>query len=141
MYLWMKSLHIIAMVCWFAGMFYMFRLFVYHAENQEDQSRVDLLKVMERRLFVYITKPAMIATWIFGISTLFQAKHLFNAHWFHFKLVLLIILSGYTEYIGKTMRRFAKDDVFLSSKQCRIRNEFPTLFLIIIVIIAVLKPF
>lgn len=140
MYIWMKSLHIIAMVTWFAGLFYMFRLFVYHAENKEDQSRVELLKVMSYRLYKYITNPAMMATWTFGLLTLSQAEYLLRMPWFHLKLSLLVLLTMYHVFVGKTLKRFSEDDVFLSSKQCRLLNEVPTIFLISIVILAFLKP-
>lgn len=141
MYIWMKSLHIIAMVTWFAGLFYMFRLFVYHSENKDDESRVEMLKIMEKRLYYIITEPAMIVTWVFGLMTLYNAQHLLITPWFHVKLTLVLLLTGYHHYIGKVLRRFAADDVYLSSKQCRIRNEVPTFFLIAIVLLAFLKPF
>lgn len=141
MYLWMKSLHIISMVCWFAGLFYMFRLFVYHTENKDDTSRVELLKIMSRRLYVYITTPGMHATWFFGAATLYNAQHLLKSPWFHIKLFFLLLLSAYHWFVGKTYRRYAKDDVYLSSKQCRMLNEAPTVLLIVIVILAFFKPF
>ncbi|MAF91843.1 MAG: TIGR00701 family protein [Bdellovibrionaceae bacterium] len=141
MYIWFKSLHIIAMVTWFAGLFYMFRLFVYHTENKDDSSRVELLKIMSYRLYKYITTPGMVATWIFGLCTLSQASYLMSAHWFQLKFVLLLVLSGYHGFVGKTLKRYAANDVYLTSKQCRMLNEVPTLFLISIIILAVTKPF
>ena len=140
MYFWVKAFHIIAMVTWFAGLFYMFRLFVYHTENKDNKEKVELLKVMEYRLYTYITRPGMIATWILGLATLSQCTHLLKTPWFHIKFVLLLLLSGYHEFVGKTLKRYAADDVCYTSKQCRILNEVPTLFLISIVLLAILKP-
>ena len=140
MYFWMKALHIIAMVTWFAGLFYMFRLFVYHTENKDDASNVKLLKVMEYRLYKYITNPGMMATWSFGLITLYNAQHLLRTPWFHIKFTLLIVLTAYHVFVGKTLKRYANDDVCYTSKQCRMLNEVPTLFLLAIVFLAVLKP-
>lgn len=141
MYSIYKAIHLISMVAWFAGLFYMFRLFVYHAENKNNPDIVELLKIMEYRLYHYITVPAGIATLIFGILTLSENQALLLSKWFHLKTALLVLLYAYTYMIFTVLKRFAKDDVFLTSKQCRIWNEVPTLFLIAIVVLAVLKPF
>ena len=102
---WFKALHIIAFVAWFAGLFYMFRLYVYHAENKDDKSITDLLKVMERRLYKIITVPAMVVTWIFGLSMLMLNPAYFNFGWVHTKLALLVGLSIYTLYIGSVLKK------------------------------------
>lgn len=131
-----KALHLIAMVAWFAGLFYMFRLFVYHAENKDNADITALLKVMARRLYKIITVPAMVTTFVFGIAMLVMNTGIMKQPWMHIKLLLVILLAGYTGYIGKVRKRFAADDVYLTSKQCRIRNEVPTLFLFAIVLLA-----
>ena len=138
---WLKALHLIAMVAWFAGLFYMFRLYVYHAENKENPDITGLLKIMERRLYRYITVPAMFTTWVFGLAMLVVNPGYFNFGWIHAKLTLLAGLTYYTYYIGMVLKKFAVDNVYLSSKQCRIRNEIPTIFLITIILLAVLRPF
>jgi putative membrane protein len=140
MYLWLKALHIISLVAWFAGLFYMFRLFVYHTENKDSAEVTTLLKTMARRLYFFITMPAMVGTLGFGILLIFENPDLLKMKWLHWKFLLLLGLFHYHFYIGKVLRRFAKDDVYLTSKQCRIRNEVPTFFLITIVLLAILKP-
>lgn len=138
--LWLKALHLIAMVAWFAGMFYMFRLFVYHVENRDRPEVTALLKIMAERLYRYITTPAMIATFVFGIAMLVVNPGYLKLAWVHLKLTLVLGLAGYHGFVGATRRRFAADDIRLTSKQCRILNEVPTLFLIAIVLLAVLRP-
>ncbi|UCE87078.1 MAG: protoporphyrinogen oxidase HemJ [Deltaproteobacteria bacterium] len=138
--LWLKALHLIAMVAWFAGLFYMFRLFVYHTENASNPEMSAVLKVMAERLYRIITTPAMVATFLFGCIMLLVNPAYLGEPWMLAKLVLLVGLASYHGYIGYVRRRFAADDVFLSSRQCRMRNEVPTLFLIAIVLLAVLRP-
>lgn len=140
MHLWLKAFHLIFMVAWFAGMFYMFRLFVYHAENQDKPEVVATLKTMAERLYKVINTPAMIATWVFGLGMLISTPELLRQPWLQAKLVLVLGLSGYHGYQGAIRRRFANDDVCLTSRQCRIRNEIPTVFLIAIVLLAVFRP-
>lgn len=141
MYLWIKALHLIAMVAWFAGLFYMFRLFVYHAENHKSPQVTALLKVMARRLYYFITFPAMGATLIFGITLLVLQPEVMRFGWIHAKLTLLVLLVGYHHYIGFVRKRFARDQIILSARACRILNEVPTIFLIAIILLAVLRPF
>ena len=140
MQLWLKAFHLISMVAWFAGMFYMFRLFVYHAENVDDPKTSAVLKTMAHRLYRVITTPAMIATFVFGGAMLVWTPAYLRAPWMIAKLALVLGLAGYHGYVGRVRRRFAADDVYLSSRQCRIRNEIPTLFLVAIILVAVLKP-
>lgn len=139
--LWFKALHLIGMVTWFAGLFYMFRLFVYHAENKDNKDITELLKVMEMRLYKYITVPSMYFTVINGSILLYIQDHWIASLWMQIKLILVLLLIIYTAYINRVRLKFALGDVYLNSKQCRIRNEWPTPLLIIIVLIAVLKPF
>ncbi len=138
--LWLKALHLIAVVAMFAGLFYMFRLFVYHAENVGKPEVTDVLKSMALRLYRVITTPALIATLVFGLGMIALQPAYLSLGWFQAKLVLVLGLAGYHGYVGRVRRRFAADDVYLTSRQCRIRNEIPTLFLIAIVLLAVLRP-
>ncbi|MCH2533368.1 MAG: protoporphyrinogen oxidase HemJ [Bdellovibrionales bacterium] len=139
--LWFKAFHLIGMVTWFAGLFYMFRLFVYHAENKDNKDITDLLKVMEMRLYKYITMPSMYFTVINGSILLYIQDHWLWSGWMHVKLVLIVALIVYTAYINRVRLKFKEDNVYLNSKQCRIRNEWPTPLLIIIILLAVFKPF
>ena len=111
MYLWFKALHLIFMVAWFAGLFYMFRLFVYHVENKDKTEVTDLLKVMEHRLYKIITVPAMCLTWIFGIGMIVLNTELMKQGWLHGKIFLVLLLSGYTGFIGGTLRKFKNDQI------------------------------
>ncbi len=138
--LWLKALHLIAVVAWFAGLFYMFRLFVYHAENAAKPEVTDVLKTMAWRLYRVITTPALIASFVFGLGMVALQPGYLSLGWFQAKLGLVLGLAGYHGYVGRVRRRFAADDVYLTSRQCRIRNEIPTLFLIAIVLLAVLRP-
>ena len=140
MHLWLKALHLVAMVAWFAALFYMFRLFVYHAENRDEPQTAAVLKTMAERLYRIIGTPAMIATWVFGLAMLVNMPSFLRAPWLHAKLLLVAGLTGYHFYVGYVKRRFAAGDIFLTSRQCRMRNEIPTLFLIGIVLLAVLRP-
>lgn len=137
---WLKALHLIAMVAWFAGVFYMFRLLVYQAENRESQEVQALLVVMASRLYRAITVPAMLATLVFGLGMLASNPDYLRLGWMWLKLSLVLALVGYTLYIGRVRKRFESGDVFLTPRQCRVRNEVPLLFLIAIVLLAVLRP-
>ena len=139
--LWIKAFHIIFVVSWFAGLFYIFRLFVYHVENKDKPEVVAVLAVMERRLFKVITTPAMVFTVIFGVAMIFQNQGLLRAGWFHAKLAGLMVLFSYHGFSGWVLSRFSRGDIFLTSRQCRLINEVPTLVLIAVMILAVLKPF
>lgn len=139
MYLLFKALHLIAMVTWFAGLFYMFRLFVYIVENKEKAETKDLLKLMAHRLYFYITYPAGVATLIFGLSLLSQTPETVRAPWFVAKVLLLLGLIGYHLFIGYTLKQFKGDNYYLNSRQCRMLNEVPIVFLVSIVFLAVYK--
>lgn len=138
--LWLKALHLIAMVAWFAGLFYMFRLFVNRVENDGREEVCAVLDVMAERLYRIIATPAMLATLAFGVSLLVVHPAYLAATWLQAKLVLIVGLVAYHVYVGRVKRRFAEGDVYLTSRQCRLRNEIPTLFLIPIVLLAVLRP-
>lgn len=140
-YLVIKSLHLIGVVTWFAGLFYIFRLYVYHVENQGKPEVTNVLKVMERRLYYAITWPAMVFTTVFGVWLLVLQPELLKAGWMHAKLTALILLFGYHFFSGYTRKRFKDNDIFLTSKQCRLFNEVPTIVLLIVIPLAILKPF
>ncbi len=141
MYLTFKALHLISMVTWFAGLFYMFRLFVYIVENKDNISTRSTLMTMAHRLYFYITWPSMVVTVICGLTLITQVPYLMQAGWFHVKLFLLVGLISYHFYIGYVLNKFKSENFYLTSRQCRIRNEYPTLFLVLIVLLAVFKPF
>lgn len=139
-YLWLKSLHIIAMVAWMAAMLYLPRLFVYHAGVPVGSARSELFKVMERRLLKAIMTPAMIATWVFGLWLAWEGGF-FRSGWLHAKLALVLLLSGVHGMLAASVRRFAEDRSMRSSAYFRVLNEVPTLALVAIVLLVVLKPF
>ncbi|MFK5947454.1 MAG: protoporphyrinogen oxidase HemJ [Methylococcales bacterium] len=140
--LWLKALHLIFMVTWFAGLFYLPRLFVYHAMSDDEISN-ERFKVMERKLFYGIMTPGMIATFIFGIWMLTDyAWVLYSATgWLHIKLTLLAALVVYHGYCGKCLLDFKYDKNQRSHVFYRWMNEVPVLFLMAITILAVVKPF
>jgi len=140
-YLVVKALHLIGVVTWFAGLFYIFRLYVYHAENQDKPAVIEVLKIMQRRLYYGIIWPAMLFTTIFGVWLFAMQPELIYAGWFHAKIAALFVLFGYHFFSGYTRKRFARNDVFLTGRQCRFINEVPTLVLLLVVPLAVLKPF
>ncbi len=141
MILWLKALHIFFMVAWFAGIFYLPRLFVYHAEATEQNVR-DQFKIMERRLWFFVT-PFAVLTLVFGLALI----HVYGMAWFkasgwlHIKLALVLAIYGYHFYLYKLVKQFARDENTRSSKFYRFLNEAPVLVLLSIVILAVVKPF
>jgi putative membrane protein len=139
-YCWIKAFHIIAVIAWMAGMLYLPRLFVYHCAAQVGSVQSETFKVMERRLLRAIINPAMIATWILGIALVWQGGWVF-ATWFQVKLVLVIVMSGVHGMLARYVHDFAADRNRHSPKFYRIINEVPTLLMIGIVLLAVLKPF
>ncbi|KTD08200.1 putative membrane protein [Legionella jamestowniensis DSM 19215] len=141
MMLTIKAFHIIAMVAWFAGLFYLPRLFVYHAQATDTIS-IERFKVMERRLYYGITWPAAIITTILGLTLiLFNPSYYLKAGWMHAKLGLVALLWVYHLTCGHFRRLFAREKNTNSSKFYRVFNELPTLFLMAIVLLVVLKPF
>ena len=140
-YLLFKSLHLIAVISWMAGLLYLPRIFVYHTENINQKETSKIFKVMERRLFNYIMMPAMILTWIFGVLLIGNLGiHVFYELWVILKGILVLLLTHYHFYLGKCVRLFASDQNIKSSKFFRIINEVPTILLILIVFIVVFKP-
>lgn len=140
--LWLKAFHLIFMVTWFAGLFYLPRLFVYHSLSSDQPSR-ERFKIMERKLFFGIMTPGMILTWGFGIWMLVDyAWDLYGREgWLHAKLTLIVLLSVYHLWCGKLVSDFANEDNSHSHIFYRWINEIPVLFLVVIVILATIKPF
>ena len=140
-YLLFKSLHLIAVVSWMAGLLYLPRIFVYHVENKQKKEATDIFEVMEKRLFFYIMRPAMIFTWIFGLILIYlNGIEIFSQLWMLIKIVLVILLSVYNDYLGKCLVSLKNNSNTRSSKFFRIINEVPTILLILVVFIVVFKP-
>ena len=140
LYDWLKALHIIAVISWMAGMLYLPRLFVYHADVPPGSERSGMLKVMERRLLKAIINPAMAATWVLGIALAWMSGF-YAAPWLWLKFALVFGLSGVHGHLAKAVRLFAEDQNTRSSRYWRVMNEVPTLLMIAIVILVVVKPF
>ncbi len=140
-YLLFKSLHLIAVVSWMAGLLYLPRIFVYHVENKEKKIVTDVFEVMERRLFFYIMRPAMLLTWIFGLILIYlNGLDIFFQLWMQIKIVLVILLSVYNDYLGRCLIALKSSTNTKSAKFFRIINEIPTVILIIVIFIAIFKP-
>ena len=139
-YLLFKSIHLIAVISWMAGLLYLPRIFVYHSEAKHD-SQKEVFKIMERRLYNFIMMPAMIFSWIFGVLLIHSLGFaVFLELWMQIKIISVLILSHYHFYLGKQLRLFAINNNKNSSKFFRIINEIPTILLIVIVIVVVFKP-
>lgn len=144
MFLTFKWLHLVAMVCWFAVLFYLPRLFVYHAQAQadKDEKGCERFVVMERKLYRAIGMPAMIATLIFGFAMVsLNAGGYFSSGWFHAKLLLIVLLIGYHHICGAMLKRFARGENQRSHVFFRWFNEVPVIFLLAVIFLAVFKPF
>ena len=140
-YLLFKSLHLIAVISWMAGLLYLPRIFVYHSENMNREEICTVFKTMERKLYNYIMTPAMILTWFFGLILITQIGfETLGTKWLLIKLILVILLSVYHFYLGSLLLSFKKNNDTKSSKFYRWLNEFPTLLLIIIVFVVIFKP-
>ena len=142
-YLWTKALHIISMVTWMAGMFYLPRLFVYHTGLTSGSAESERFKVMERRLLKQIINPAIIATWLFGTMLLLTPGVVDWAHdgWWHVKFTMVLLMSGLHGALSQWRREFLEDRNRRSHRFYRIANEVPTLLLVIIVVMVIVKPF
>ena len=141
LYLLFKSLHLIAVISWMAGLLYLPRIFVYHVENSKKKDVVEIFQIMEKRLYFYIMRPAMILTWIFGILLIYLNRiEVFSHFWMQLKIVLVIFLSIYHEYLGKCLKSLKLGNNKKSAKFFRIINEIPTVLLILIVFIVIFKP-
>jgi len=139
-YLWMKALHVIAVIAWMAGLLYLPRLFVYHVDAEIGSVQSETFKVMERRLMKAIMTPAMIVSTITGFWTAI-AVHGFQGGWLHAKLVLIVVLFAMHGHLAASVRRFAGDNNQRSSRYWRFMNEVPTLAMIGIVVLVIVQPF
>lgn len=140
-YLLLKTLHIIAFTTWMAGMFYLPRLFVYHADKAVGSDASETFKVMERRLLKAIINPSMVVTWIMGLSLMVATDALHSGGWFHAKLTLVLLMSGVHGVLVGQVKKFARDERPHSSRYYRVLNEVPTVIFLIIVPLVVFKPF
>lgn len=139
-YLWIKALHVIAVIAWMAALLYLPRLFVYHTEAPAGSARSETFKVMERRLLKMIMTPSMIAAWIFGLALAFTPG-VAAGGWFHAKLTLVLALSGLHGYLAVCQKAFAQDRNTRSARFFRILNEIPTVIMVGAVVLVIVKPF
>ena len=140
-YLLFKSLHLIAVISWMAGLLYLPRIFVYHVENKEKKEATDIFEMMEKRLFFYIMWPAMIFTWIFGLILIYlNGIEIFSQLWIQIKIALVVLLSVYNDYLGKCVKILKLGKNKKSARFYRIINEIPTVLLIFIVFVVIFKP-
>lgn len=140
MYLWIKALHVIAIVSWMAGLLYLPRLFVYHAECGPTSPQSATFKIMERRLYRYIMRPAMTVSWLTGLFLAWDSGA-FAAGWFHGKGALVLAMTAVHVHDGFLLRAFADDNNTHGARYYRVINEVPTLLMIGIVILVIVKPF
>jgi protoporphyrinogen IX oxidase len=141
-YPWTKALHVIAVIAWMAGMFYLPRLYVYHCELRRGSAESERFKVMERRLLKQIINPAMIATWTFGILLVLTPGIIdWSAGWWLVKLAMVVLMSGFHGALSGWRRDFLEDRNTRSQRFYRIANEVPTLLVIVIVVMVIVRPF
>ena len=141
LYLLFKSLHLISVISWMAGLLYLPRIFVYHAENSSEKKTSEIFKTMERKLFFYIMTPAMILSWIFGVILIHNIGfQQIGQNWMILKIIFVTILTLYHLYLGRILNQFKIDQNAHSHKFYRLINEIPTILLILIVFIVVFKP-
>ena len=140
-YLTFKALHLIAVISWMAGLLYLPRIFVYHAETKENKEQSETFKLMEKRLYFYIMNPAMVLSWVFGLLLIHSQGILsLGFLWMKIKIGLVLILTSYHFYLLAVLKNFQTDNNTKSAKFFRIINEVPTLLLIIIVFVVIFKP-
>jgi protoporphyrinogen IX oxidase len=140
--LYIKAFHVIAIIAWMAGLLYLPRLFVYHAASAKGSAQSETFKVMERRLLRFITTPAMLASWLLGLVLAFSGLIDWSADgWFHAKLALVLLLSAFHGFLAKWTKDFALDRNTRSQRFYRVANEVPTVLMIGIVILAIVRPF
>ncbi len=140
-YLLLKSLHLIAVISWMAGLLYLPRIFVYHVENINNKKTSKTFKTMERRLMLYIMNPAMILSWFFGILLIsFQGTPIYLTLWIQLKIFLVILLTIYHFILGSYLKKFAINKNNKSAKFFRIINEIPTVILVLVIFVIIYKP-
>ena len=140
LYLWIKAFHVIAIIAWMAGMLYLPRLFVYHSETPKGSIQSDTFKIMERRLLKAIINPAMIVAWVLGLYLVWQGGW-YTSGWLHAKVLLVLILSGFHGFLSRLVKEFAADRNTRPARFYRMINEVPTVLMIGIVILVIVKPF
>ncbi len=140
-YLWIKSLHVIAVIAWMAGMLYLPRLYVYHVEQGQSSAIAPIFQTMERRLLRYITNPAMIASFIFGGLMIWANPDLMKDGWFHAKLTAVILLTVVHVMLARYRKQLLAGTCQKSARYFRVLNEVPTLLMIAIIVLVIVKPF
>ncbi len=140
LYLWLKALHVVAIIAWMAGMLYLPRLFVYHCDAPKGSIQSETFKIMERRLLKAIINPAMIAAWVLGLVLVWQGGWIASG-WLHAKVALVLGLSAVHGMLAKQVKIFAADQNTRPARYFRILNEVPTLLMLGIVILVIVKPF
>jgi protoporphyrinogen IX oxidase len=139
-YLWVKAIHVIAVISWMAGMLYLPRLFVYHCDAEPGSVQSETFKIMENRLLKAIINPAMGLTWLAGLWLAWQSQAYLDG-WFHVKFLAVLVLSGVHGYFSKSVRLFSQDRNEKSARFWRLMNEIPTLLMVVIVIMVIIRPF
>ena len=140
-YLLFKSLHLIAVISWMAGLLYLPRIFVYHAENNDDKKISDVFKIMEKKLYFFIMTPAMILSWLFGLLLIHSIGfQQLGQKWMVLKIIFVAFLTLYHFYLGSNLNKFKNNQNIHSHKFYRLINEIPTLLLILIVFVVIFKP-
>ncbi len=140
-YYWLLSFHIISVISWMAGMFYLPRLFVYHTRLDAGSDASEMFKEMERKLMRIIINPAMTATWIFGLALSFGQDSWHAGGWFYIKFAAVLILSGFHGYLSRWRKAFERNENKHNEKFFRMVNEIPTILMMVIVFMVFLKPF
>lgn len=140
-YQWVKALHVIFMVAWFAGLFYLPRLYVYHTMHRDKPELCAAFQVMERKLIRIIMDPAMLLTAIFGIWMIVLNPTMLKQGWLHAKLTAVLVLIGYHIFLGLRRKKLANGEFTIQEKTWRMLNEIPTLLLFFVVILVIVKPF
>ena len=139
-YLWIKAFHVMAVIAWMAGLFYLPRLFIYHHASVVKSETSDLFKIMENRLYKIIMMPSMVISWLFGLYSAY-AISAFSDGWFHVKLLAVVVLTIVHFYYGSAVASFGRDERPKTQRHWRIMNEAPALLMIVIVLMVILKPF
>ena len=140
-YLLFKSLHLIAVISWMAGLLYLPRIFVYHSQNNTQPIISEVFKVMEKKLFYYIMTPAMVLSWVFGLILIHEIGFdKLGQTWMILKLIFVTLLTFYHFYLGRILRQFKEDSNTHTHKFYRLINEIPTLLLILIIFVVIFKP-
>ncbi|WP_419907087.1 protoporphyrinogen oxidase HemJ [Hoeflea sp.] len=140
LYEWIKAVHVIAIISWMAGLLYLPRLFVYHSETEVGTEQSETFKVMEARLYKVIMTPAMVVAWLLGLWLAYEGFG-FNAIWLWLKIAAVLALSAVHDYLGRAVRSFAADKREHAARHWRLINEVPTVLMIFIVIMVIVKPF